>query len=96
MKRARKDCGRKKDDSFALIGELDAARVRLLRLAELAAKECGVESLNALSVTIGCHLCLPLGAREGALLVRQIENELASEQLEDWTLRYRDIAWGKG
>ena len=81
------DCG-------SLIGDLDAARIRLLRFAELAAKECGVESLNALSITIGCHLIKPMGLR-GALLVDQITNELKAERLQDWTLRYKEIPWGK-
>jgi hypothetical protein len=77
-----------------LIGDLDAARIRLLRMGELAAKDCDAVSLNALSMTIYAHLVSAIG--DAAVpLHQQIRMELDSEQKKDWTLRYQGIEWGK-
>ena len=49
--------------------------------------------LNALSITIAAHLRWPLGDSTAAALMAQIDHELRSEQLKDWTLRYKEIPW---
>jgi hypothetical protein len=77
-----------------LDGDLQAARLRLLRFAEIAATELDAESLNALTITISAHLIGKLG--EPAVgLYRQVTADLESEQAKDWTIRLKNAEWGK-
>jgi len=76
-------------------GDLIAARMRLLRFAEIAAAEIDdAVSLNALSITISAHLIGLLGP-QALKLYDQIKADLDSEHAKDWTIRLRNEKWAK-
>lgn len=81
-------------EARSLDGDLEAAKLRLLRFAEIAATELDAESLNVLSVTISAHLIGKLGA-PAVDLYHQISRDLEGEQAKDWTIRLKNAHWGK-
>ena len=77
-----------------LDGDLDAARLRMIRMTEIAVKVLDAEGLNVLSVTISAHLIGKLGSQAQKML-DDISAELDSEHAKDWTLRLKNVPWGK-
>jgi hypothetical protein len=80
-------------EETSLDGDLQAAKLRLLRFAELAASELGARQLNAISVTISAHLMGKLGP-QAVDLYDQITLDLESERAKDWTIRLKNTQWG--
>ena len=81
-------------EETSLDGDLGAAKLRLLRFAELAASELSARQLNALSMTMSVYLMGKLGAK-GVHLYEQVVADIASEQAKDLAVRMMDAGWDK-